>query len=118
MSRSDEQLEVAVDRVSEVSLRSAGNKKHNNAHGGAEEGATLDTKTTTYDEAGCLTQSGSQSARKTGNNHYSAGANLFQLTASQSVDLIKPSEQMRDKLDSKAHSTKSSANLSVTQGAA
>ena len=56
MSRSDEQLEVAAaERVSEVSLlRSAGNKKP------AEEGATLDTKTTTYDEAdNCLTQSGS-----------------------------------------------------------
>lgn len=92
MSRSDELLEDTADRVSEVSLRSAGNKKHHSIVHGAEEAATLDTKTTTYDESGGLTQSGSQSARKVTNNHYSAGANLFQLTASQSVDLIKPSE--------------------------
>ena len=71
----------------------------------------MDTKTETY-EAGQLTQSGSQSARK---EHHHSGANLFQLTASQSVDLIKPSEQMRDESDSKAYSTKSSTALSASQ---
>jgi len=103
-----------IDRRDISSLQSslgAGEKKQNSNTNGEE--ATLDTKTMTTYEAGCLTQSGSQSARKETNIHYSGGANLFQLTASQSVDLIKPSEQMRDTTsDSKAYSTKSYTALS------
>ena len=115
-SRSGDELEdAATDCVSEVSLRIEGNKKpHSKNAQGAEEGARLDSKTT---EASFLTQSGSQSARKTTNNHYSADSSLLQLTASQSVDLIKRSEQMRDNSESKAHSTKSSANLSAEKAA-
>ena len=115
VARSDP--EDAEDMVTEVSLRSidGGRKAFAGNDTLGEAATTLDTKTTT-NEAGQFTISGSQSARKEHNNM--GGANLLQLTASQSVDLIKPSEQMRDELESKAFSTKSSTELTVASQSA